>query len=40
MNNGIFIRLSEWHTVDLEEKIDLGEGSIIMQVVSFCLKLL
>jgi len=30
MNKGINIRLSVWHTVEFEEKVDLGEGSIIM----------
>ena len=34
MNKGINIRLSVWHTVDFEEKLDLGEGSIIMLGVS------
>jgi hypothetical protein len=35
MNNGINIRVTVWHTVDFEERVDLGDGWTIMPVVSF-----
>ena len=40
MNNGIDIMVIGWHTEDLQEEVELLEGSIIMPIVSFWFTLL
>jgi hypothetical protein len=35
VNNSINIRVTVWHEVDFEERVDLGEGWIKMSVVTF-----
>jgi len=35
MNNGINIRVTGWHTVDFDERVDIGDGWNIILGVSF-----